>query len=70
MARDTYDKISWDDVRRNAMMVAMFVYLADQEQAPLARTQRTDFPVNPQTNQPGAWPTCQAPPRAISQWTR
>ncbi|HEX8394500.1 MAG TPA: M20/M25/M40 family metallo-hydrolase [Longimicrobium sp.] len=68
--RDTYDKIAWDDVRRNALMVAMFVYLADQEQNPLPRTQRTEFPVNQQTGQPGAWPTCQTPPRSISQWTR
>jgi carboxypeptidase Q len=68
--RDTYDKISWDDVQRNAMMVAMLVYLADQEQAPLPRTQRTDFPVNQQTGQPGSWPACAAPFRSAAQSTR
>jgi Zn-dependent M28 family amino/carboxypeptidase len=68
--RDTYDKISFDDVRRNALMVAMLVYLADQEPELLPRDRRTEFPVNQQTGQPGAWPACQAPPRTAAQSTR
>ncbi len=68
--RDTYDKISFDDVRRNALMVAMLVYLADQEEALLPRDRRTEFPVNPQTGQPGAWPACAAPARSAAQSTR
>ncbi|HEU4881139.1 MAG TPA: M20/M25/M40 family metallo-hydrolase [Longimicrobium sp.] len=68
--RDTYDKISFDDVRRNALMVAMLVYLADQEPELLPRDRRTEFPVNQQTGQPGTWPECPAPPRSAAQSTR
>jgi carboxypeptidase Q len=68
--RDTYDKISFDDVRRNALMVAMLVYLADREEALLPRDRRTEFPVNQQTGQPGSWPACTAPARSAAQSTR
>ncbi|HEX6371441.1 MAG TPA: M20/M25/M40 family metallo-hydrolase [Longimicrobium sp.] len=68
--RDTYDKISFDDVRRNAVMVAMLVYLADQEPELLPRDRITEFPVNQQTGQPGTWPACQSPPRSAAQSTR
>jgi carboxypeptidase Q len=68
--RDTYDKISFDDVRRNALMVAMLVYLADQEPDLLPRDRITQFPVNQQTGQPSAWPECPAPPRTAAQSTR
>ena len=68
--RDTYDKISFDDVRRNALMVAMLVYLADQEPELLPRDRRTEFPVNQQTGQPGTWPACQPATRSAAQSTR
>jgi carboxypeptidase Q len=68
--RDTYDKLAWEDVRRNAVMVAMLVYLADQEPQPLPRARRTEFPVNPQTNQPGAWPACGPATRSAAQSLR
>jgi carboxypeptidase Q len=68
--RDTHDKIVFDDVRRNAVMVAMLVYLADQEQRPLPRAQRTEFPVNPQTGQPGSWPACTPATRSAAQSAR
>jgi carboxypeptidase Q len=68
--RDTYDKISFDDVRRNAVMVAMLVYLADQEESLLPRDRRTEFPVNQQTNQPGSWPACAPATRSAAQSTR
>jgi len=68
--RDTYDKINWDDVRRNAIMVAMLVYLADQEERLLSRDRRTEFPVSQQTGQPGSWPVCSTPARTAAQSTR
>ncbi|HZG43275.1 MAG TPA: M20/M25/M40 family metallo-hydrolase, partial [Longimicrobium sp.] len=68
--RDTYDKISWDDVRRNALMVAMLVYLADREANILPRDRRTEFPVNQQTGQPGSWPVCAAPARTAAESPR
>jgi Iap family predicted aminopeptidase len=68
--RDTYDKVVFDDVRRNAVMVAMLVYLASEEPQRLPRTRRTEFPVNPQTGQPGSWPVCQQAARNTAQSTR
>jgi carboxypeptidase Q len=56
--RDTYDKISFDDVRRNALMVAMLVYLADQEAQMLPRHRLDPLPANEQTGQPRTWPAC------------
>jgi len=68
--RDTYDKISWDDVRRNALMVAMLIYQADQEASLLPRDRRKEFPVNQQTGQPGSWPACAAPARSAAESPR
>lgn len=68
--RDTYDKIDFNDVRRNAVMTAMLVYLASEEPTKLPRDRRTEFPVNPQTGQPGSWPACTDAARSIGQSTR
>jgi carboxypeptidase Q len=67
--RDTYDKISWEDVRTNAVLTAMLVYLASEEGTKLPRTQRTTFPNNPFTGQPYVWPTCNTP-RTWEDYTR
>ncbi|HYH83331.1 MAG TPA: M20/M25/M40 family metallo-hydrolase [Longimicrobium sp.] len=68
--RDTYDKIVFDDVRRNAVLTAMLVYLASEEPQRLPRERITTFPVDQRTGQPGAWPRCQAPARNTGQSTR
>ncbi|HEX8693223.1 MAG TPA: M28 family peptidase [Longimicrobium sp.] len=68
--RDTYDKISFDDVRRNAVMVAMLAYLASEEPERLPRDRLAELPPNPQTGQPRQWPTCQEPARSAAQSTR
>ena len=68
--RDTYDKISWDDVRMNATLTAMLAYLASEEPQRLPRTQRTEFPVDQRTGQPGSWPACQPAARNTAQSTR
>src|SRR5262249_20959281 len=41
--RDTYDKISFDDVKNNAPLAAMLVYLADQDTVRMSRERRTVF---------------------------
>jgi carboxypeptidase Q len=56
--RDTYDKLVFDDLRRNATMLAMLAYLASEDPRRMPRTQRTDLPANPQTGAPGTWPAC------------
>ncbi len=55
--RDTYDKISWDDVRNNAALAAMLVYLASEDTVRMSREKRTVFALTP-SGQPGAWPEC------------
>jgi carboxypeptidase Q len=68
--RDTYDKIVFDDVRKNATLTAMLAYLAAEEPQMLPREKRTTFPVNPNTGQPYTWPQCQDAARNTSQSTR
>jgi carboxypeptidase Q len=67
--RDTYDKISFDDVRNNAILTAMLVYLASEEPGRVPRDRRTVFPVSAQGSA-GSWPECREPARASSQSTR
>lgn len=55
--RDTYDKISFDDVKNNATLTAMLVYLASEDTVRVSREKRTVFAAT-QSGQPGAWPTC------------
>jgi carboxypeptidase Q len=66
--RDTYDKIVWDDLRSNAALVAMLVYLAAEEPERMPRTQAA--PVDPQTGQRMAWPACQPPARSWEESPR
>src|SRR2546426_12140450 len=55
--RDTDDKISFDDVKNNAALAAMLVYLASDDTVPMSREKRTVFSLTP-SGQPGAWPEC------------
>ena len=55
--RDTYDKISFDDVKNNAALAAMLVYLASEDTVRMSREKRTVFALTP-SGQPGAWPEC------------
>jgi hypothetical protein len=61
--RDTYDKISFDDVKNNATLAAMLVHLASEDTTRMPRGKRDVFPLRP-NGQPGAWPDCQQPQRA------
>ncbi len=62
--RDTYDKVVFDEVRQNAMLIAMLAYLASEDPARVPRTMR-EIPANAQTGQPGRWPECQPAQRTI-----
>ena len=61
--RDTYDKISFEDLKLNATLVAMLVYLAAEDPQWMPRDRRTVFPNRPDGT-PGAWPPCTDSPRA------
>ncbi len=61
--RDTYDKVSWDDVRNNATLVAMLAYLASEDRELMPRVRRDVFATRA-SGQPGAWPACRDPQRS------
>jgi carboxypeptidase Q len=68
--RDTFDKIVFDDLRNNAVLVAMLVYLASEDPERVSRERRTAFPVSSFTGQPGSWPTCQPAARSWGESAR
>ena len=53
--RDTYDKIVFDDVRNNAILTAILVYMACEDPAKASR-EKIVLPGNPRTGEPGRWP--------------
>lgn len=60
--RDTYDKIAFGDLRRNAALVAMLAYLAAEEPELLPRTFDPE-PIHPPTGVRMRWPRCSPPAR-------
>ena len=68
--RDTYDKIVLDDLRNNAVLTAMLVYLASESPERVPRDRATELPPNPVTGEPQQWPTCQPGARSIGESTR
>jgi carboxypeptidase Q len=59
---DTFDKVVVDNVRHNAILVAMLAYLASDDPNFLDRERRI-MPMDPTTGQPIPWPTCREPMR-------
>lgn len=59
---DTFDKLVFDDLRSNAMLIAMLAYLASEEPELMPREPRVTA-VNA-AGQAAAWPTCGAPTRS------
>lgn len=60
--RDTYDKIVFDDVRSNAILTAILVYMACEDPK-RASNERTVLPMNPRTGRPDVWPAQKSPTR-------
>ena len=61
--RDTYDKINFDNVKRNATLVAMFAYQASEDPSKVSRTRRVP-PGDEKTGRPTSVPKCDQPPRS------
>ena len=59
--RDTFDKISWREVEKNAIFVAMLAYEASEDPSMVPRTRR--IPVAPPGTRGGP-PSCENPPRS------
>ncbi|MEZ4416043.1 MAG: M20/M25/M40 family metallo-hydrolase [Gemmatimonadota bacterium] len=55
--RDTFDKLVFDDLKNNAVLVASLVYLASEDPELVDRTRRV-MPVNGRTGEQMEWPTC------------
>jgi hypothetical protein len=68
--RDTYDKIVFEEVRENAILMAMLAYLASEDPERVPRTQRTVFPVNQATGEAMRWPECEPPERSSAEEER
>ncbi len=68
--RDTYDKISFDDLRNNATLTAMLAYLASEDPQRVPRERLSVLPPNRFTGEPGRWPACVDPARSWDQSER
>ncbi len=54
--RDSYDKIVFDDLKNNATLTAMLVYLASEDPVMIPRDRAN---ISGRGGQPGQWPQCQ-----------
>lgn len=52
---DTYDKIVFDDVRKNVILTAILVYMASEDPKSFPRDRRV-MPLNKDTGEPVKWP--------------
>lgn len=64
--RDTYDKIVFDDVRNNVILIAALAYMASEDPEMMPRDKRV-MPVHPQTGEPANWPSQRSPNRSGGQ---
>ncbi|MEP6616780.1 MAG: M20/M25/M40 family metallo-hydrolase [Ginsengibacter sp.] len=53
--RDTYDKIIWDDIRNNVILVALLTYMASEDPQTMPRDKAL-LPVNSKTHERAKWP--------------
>ena len=53
--RDTYDKIVFDDLRNNVILVAALAYMASEDPVTTSR-EKSKLPINPRTGEQIKWP--------------
>jgi len=68
--RDTYDKIVVDDLKNNATLTAMLVYLADTDPNRMPRDRVSPLPNNPRTGEQREWPSCTPATRRTADSSR
>lgn len=61
--RDTYDKIVFDDLRNNVILIATLAYMASEDPERTSREKRV-MPINPRTGEQMNWPTPRSPNRS------
>ena len=59
-----------DDLKNNAVLTAMLVYLASEDPEKISRERLNPLPVNRQTGQPGTWPACGKAMRSSAEYRR
>jgi carboxypeptidase Q len=64
--RDTFDKIDFASVRRNATLVAMLAYEASEDPERVGRARRVP-PKDPRTGRTLDVPACRTPPRSFAE---
>lgn len=60
--RDTYDKVVFDDLRSNAILTAILVYMASEDPEFFPR-EKAPLGINPRTGKPATWPEVVKPIR-------
>ncbi|MGK7311052.1 MAG: M20/M25/M40 family metallo-hydrolase [Candidatus Longimicrobiales bacterium M2_2A_002] len=60
---DTLDKLAFDNVRHNAVLIAMLAYMASEDPELVDRERRTVMPVDRRTGERMEWPSCREPDR-------
>lgn len=65
---DTLDKLSFDTVRENAVLIAMLAYMASEDPEMVSRERRTVMPVDQRTGEPATWPACGTAMRSWSDF--
>jgi hypothetical protein len=63
---DTFDKLVFDDLKYNAVLVALLAYLASEDPQRVPRVPQVT-PSDPKTGKPSAWPACTTPARNWAQ---
>lgn len=61
--RDTYDKIIFDELRNNVILIATLTYMASEDPDRTSREKRV-LPLNPRTGEQMNWPTVRSPNRS------
>ncbi|MFO7894246.1 MAG: M20/M25/M40 family metallo-hydrolase [Longimicrobiales bacterium] len=61
---DTFDKLALDNVRHNAVLIAMLAYMAAEDPDFIDRERRSVLPMNSRTGERMEWPACREPDRS------
>src|SRR5690625_3847171 len=65
--RDTYDKIVFDDLKNNVLLVASLAYWASEEEEQVSRRQRK-LKINEKTGEMDTWPSPGKPKRSFKEY--
>jgi len=67
---DTFDKVAVDNVRDNAILVAILTYMASEDPDRVGRQRVEPLPLDERTGQPMRWPQCRLPMRSWEAYDR